>query len=187
MADETHKLKRAATEKMRAEPRREAEDEIYPEPQPDTPEPDATDVWKDRYLRLHADLENTKKRLARSSAQEVEAQKEALLRDLLPVADGLDLALMHTQDKSDNRGILQGIEMVRDILNKFFINHDVKAIDAWGKPFDPRLHQAIGVMRHPKFPPNTVVKVEQKGYLYGDKLLRPAQVVVTPASSDRRP
>jgi molecular chaperone GrpE len=106
---------------------------------------------------------------------------------LLPVADGLDLALMHTQDKSDNRGILQGIEMVRDILNKFFINHDVKAIDAWGKPFDPRLHQAIGVMRHPKFPPNTVVKVEQKGYLYGDKLLRPAQVVVTPASSDRRP
>ena len=186
MADEMHNLKRAATGKMRDEPRREGGDEIYPEPQPDTPEPDAAGVWKDKYLRLHADLENTKKRLARSSTQEVEAQKEALLRDLLPVADGLDLALMHTPDKSDNRGILQGIEMVRDILNKFFINHDVKAIDAWGKPFDPRLHQAIGVMRHPKFPPNTVVKVEQKGYLYGDKLLRPAQVVVTPTSSNRR-
>ena len=91
MADEMHKLKRAATGKMRADSRREAGDEIFPEPQPDTPEPDATDVWKDRYLRLHADLENTKKRLARSSAQEVEAQKETLLRDLLPVADGLDL------------------------------------------------------------------------------------------------
>lgn len=131
-------------------------------------------------LRLHADLENTKKRLTRSSAQEVAAQKEALLRDLLPVADGLDLALMHRPDKKDDRGVLQGIEMVRDMLNKFFNKHDVKAIDAWGKPFDPRLHEAIGVLSHPKFPPYTVVKVEQKGYLYGDKLLRPAQVVVTP-------
>ena len=180
MADEIQKLKKAATLKMRDESRRKAADEIMPESRFGAPEPDPAEVWKDRYLRLHADVENTKKRLARSSAQEVEAQKKALLLDMLPVADGLDLALMHTPDQKDNRGILQGIEMVRDILNKFFADHDVKAIDAWGKPFDPRLHEAIGVMSHPKFPPNTVVKVEQKGYLYGDKLLRPAQVVVTP-------
>jgi molecular chaperone GrpE len=180
MADEIQKLRRAATQKMRAESLRKAEDGILPESQSETPEPDAADVWKDRYLRLYADVENTKKRLARSSEQEVEAQKKALLRDMLPVADGLDLALVHTPDKKDNRGILQGIEMVRDILNKFFADHGVKAIDAWGKPFDPRLHEAIGVMPHPKFAPNIVVKVEQKGYLYGDKLLRPAQVVVTP-------
>jgi molecular chaperone GrpE len=71
--------------------------------------------------------------------------------------------------------------LVRNILNKFFIKYEVKAIDAWGKPFDPRLHEAIGVTRHPKFSPNTVVRVEQKGYLYRDKLLRPAQVLVTPS------
>ena len=56
----------------------------------------------------------------------------------------------------------------------------MKAIDALSKPFDPRLHEALGVIPHPKAAPNTVVKVEQKGYMYGDKLLRPAQVVVTP-------
>jgi molecular chaperone GrpE len=148
------------------------------------PEPQAADdaaVWKDKYVRLFADLENTKKRLARSSAQEVEAEKEALLRDVLPVADGLDLALTHTSREADNRSILQGIEMVRKILNKFFSKYDVKAIDAWGKPFDPRLHEAIGVARDPKLPPNTVVRVEQKGYLHRDKLLRPAQVMVTPS------
>jgi molecular chaperone GrpE len=70
---------------------------------------------------------------------------------------------------------------IRDILNEFLTKYDVKAIDAWGKPFDPRLHEAIGVAGHAKLPPKTVVKVEQKGYLYRDKLLRPAQVVVTPS------
>ena len=56
---------------------------------------DVAMVWKEKYLRLVADLENTKKRLARSSAQEVEVEKEALLRDVLLVADALDLAFIH--------------------------------------------------------------------------------------------
>ena len=138
-------------------------------------------LWKDKYARLFADLENTKKRLARSAAQEVESEKEKLLLEVLPVADGLDLALMHTPREGADRSILQGIDLVRDLLNTFLAKHDVKAIDALGKPFDPRLHEALGVIPHPKAPPNTVVKVEQRGYLYGDKSLRPAQVVVTPS------
>jgi len=144
-------------------------------------EPDEADFWKDKYARLFADLENTKKRLARNAAQEVESEKEKLLLEVLPVADGLDLALMHTPREGGDRSILQGIDLVRDILNQFFSKYDVKAIDSLGKPFDPRIHEAIGVMPHPKFPPNTVVNVEQKGYLYGEKLLRAAQVVVTPS------
>ena len=59
------------------------------------------------YLHLLADLEKTKKRLARTSAQEVEAEKEQLLRDVLPVADGLGLALLHASSDEDNRDILQ--------------------------------------------------------------------------------
>jgi molecular chaperone GrpE len=142
-------------------------------------EPDMASVWKNRYAHLLSDLENTKKRLARTSAQEVAAEKEMLLRDVLPVADGLDLALMHTSHKEDSRNLLQGIELIRNILNNFFVKYEVKEIDAWGKPFDPRLHEAIGMTPHLKLPPNSVAKVEQKGYLFRDKLLRPAQVVVT--------
>ncbi|RPJ07391.1 MAG: nucleotide exchange factor GrpE, partial [Deltaproteobacteria bacterium] len=63
-------------------------------------------VWKEKYLRLFADLENTKKRLVRSSALEVGAEKEALLRDVLPVADALDLAFIHASPEEDNRSIL---------------------------------------------------------------------------------
>jgi molecular chaperone GrpE len=153
--------------------------EMIPKTQSESPEPDAAETWKDRYLRLRAELENTKKRLARSSVQEVESQQEALLREMLPVADAIDLALMHTSQEQDNRSILQGIDLIRDMLNKFFAKHHVTAIEAWGKPFDPRLHEAVGVIRHSKLQPNTVARVERRGYLYHDKLLRPAQVVVT--------
>ncbi|MBU1344614.1 MAG: nucleotide exchange factor GrpE [Proteobacteria bacterium] len=139
---------------------------------------DMTSVWKDRYIRLLADLENTKKRLSRDSAQEVERQKEKLLSDVLLVADGLDLALLHLSSENDSRNIFQGIELLRDILDKFFIKYDVKIIAAWGEVFDPNLHEAIGMVQHPAADPNTVVRVERKGYLYRGKLLRPAQVLV---------
>jgi molecular chaperone GrpE len=140
--------------------------------------------WKYKYLHLLADLENTKKRLTRTSRQELEAEKEKLIRDVLPVADGLDLALLHAASDEADRNLLQGIELIRNLLIKFFVKHDVKPIEAWGKPFDPKLHEALGMVHNPRVAPNTVVRVEQKGYLYQDKLLRPAQVVVASNESD---
>lgn len=119
---------------------------------------------QDRYLRLAADLENTKKRLARAAARDVEAQKEGLLRDVLPVADALDLAVMHASQDEDSRSILQGIDLIRDMLTKFFTKYDVTVIEAWGEPFDPRWHEALGMIRHPKLPPNTVSRVGRKGF-----------------------
>jgi molecular chaperone GrpE len=135
-------------------------------------------VWKERYLRLLADLENTKKRLARTSAQEVEVKVETLLRDFLQVADGLDLALLHTSHEEDSRNILQGIEMIRSLLGKFFAKYDVEEMDALGQPFDSSLHESIGAVRYPGVAPNTIVRVEKKGYLLSGKLLRPAQVLI---------
>lgn len=133
---------------------------------------------KEKYLRLLADLENTKKRLARTSALEIEMQKEALLKDILPIADGLDLALKHTSQEEDRRNILQGIEMNRKLLQKFFSKYNVEEIEALGQPFDPSQHESIGIIRYPGVAPNTVVRVEQKGYLHSGKLLRPAQVLI---------
>jgi molecular chaperone GrpE len=144
----------------------------------DQQSPDEGAVWKERYLSLLADLENTKKRLERSSAQGVEAQKETLLRDILPVADGLDLALRHTSPEEDSRNILQGIEMIRSLLGKFFANYAVEEMKALGQTFDPSLHDSIGMVRYPGVAPNTIVRVEQKGYLLNGKLLRPAQVLI---------
>ncbi|WP_020674866.1 nucleotide exchange factor GrpE [Geopsychrobacter electrodiphilus] len=144
----------------------------------DQQSPDEGAVWRERYLRLLADLENTKKRLARTSAQEVETQKETLLRDILQVADGLDLALRHISHAEDSRNILQGIEMNRSLLGKILAKYEVEELEALGQPFDPGLHESIGVVRYPSVAANTIVRVEQKGYLLGGKLLRPAKVLI---------
>ena len=148
------------------------------DPETDKRLPDGEVAWKERYLRQLADLENTKKRLARSSAQEVDTQKETLLRDILPVADGLDLALLHTSPEDDNRNILQGIEMIRSLLGQFFAKYNVEEMKALGRPFDSSLHESIGMVRYPGVAPNTIVRVEKKGYLLSGKLLRPAQVLI---------
>lgn len=153
-------------------------DENAENPQSNEEEQDEVALWRDKYIRLLAEMKNTQNRLARSSANEVETEKKNILRDMLPVADGLDLALLHLAAEEDSRNILSGVEMIRNILEQFFTKYDVKAIDAWGKPFDPTLHEAVGVVSHSEFSPNTVVRVEQKGYLYCDTLLRPAKVLV---------
>jgi molecular chaperone GrpE len=140
--------------------------------------PDEGAVWKERYLLLLADLENIKKRLTRTSAQEVEARTETLLRDILQVADGLDLALLHTSHEEDSRNILQGIEMNRNLLGKIFSKYGVEEMEALGQQFDPSLHESIGMVRSPRVAPNTIVRVEQKGYLISGKLLRPAKVLI---------
>ena len=134
--------------------------------------------WKKKYLYMLAEIENTKKRLLRSSAQEVEQQKKELLRDVLPIADSIDLALMHLNNSAECKNILDGVELVRNLLKKYFSKYEVEEIDSWGKPFDPSQEEAIGLIQHPEIPPNTVARVEQKGYLYRNKLLRPARVLV---------
>jgi len=154
------------------------EDEFAETVQDNSQDIDEAAVWKKKYLYMLADLENTQKRLTRSSAKEVEQQKKELLSDVLPIADCLDMALMYLTRQEDCKNILDGVELVRNVLKKFLMKHDVREIDAWGKPFDPTLQEAIGVIQQAETPPNTVARVEQKGYLYRSELLRPARVLV---------
>ena len=141
---------------------------------------DESAFWKGQFLYLSAELENTKKRLTRRAAEDVEAEKEGLLRDVLEVADGLDLALAHSSPTEENKSLFQGIELIQTIMTQFLAKYGVSEIDAWGKPFDPTIHEAIGVVPDPRVAPGTVLRVEQKGYRLDEKLLRPARVLVTP-------
>jgi len=139
---------------------------------------DTASVWKDKYLHLLADLENSKKRMERAAAKEIEYQSIEFLKDIMRVADGLDLVLKHVSEQDQCQNIFQGLKGIKNIFDKFFMKYDVKAIDSLGAVFDPNLHDALGMVPNPTAIPHTVVKVEQKGYLYHGKLLRPAQVLV---------
>lgn len=142
--------------------------------------PDTTD-WKDKYLRLAAENENSRKRLERSYAQRVQQAQEALLRDILPLADNLEHALAHkhNEETADIAALRAGIAATLRQLQQTLARYGVQPIPAEGRPFDPEQHEAIAVAPYPALPVHTVMRVEQTGYTIQDKLLRPARVVVT--------
>lgn len=166
------------------------EDDLMPEidevveaaPVEPTPTETAVEMneWKDRYLRLAADMDNTKKRLERYYANLTEQQKDRLLLDLLPVIDNLERALWHASSGADEMGLRDGVELTLKLFLDTLAKYGVDVIDPQGEPFDPELHEAIAVLPNPELPPHTVAAVELKGYQVGDRLLRAARVLVTP-------
>jgi len=134
----------------------------------------------DRLLRLGAEFENYKKRMAREKEDYRKFSNEALLKALLPVVDNLERAL-HAGKKEEggNNPVLQGVELTLTEILAVFEKFAVKPISALHEPFDPAFHQAMMQEASETYPANIVVKELQKGYLIHDRLLRPAMVVVS--------
>jgi molecular chaperone GrpE len=133
---------------------------------------------KDRMLRIAAEFENYKKR-ARKEQTDGEAKvREAVLRDMLEVIDNLERATAATGGATDLPSVQQGIALVLRLFAQKLERYDVKPLDDKGKPFDPRLHEAISQAPSTEYPPGTVLNELQKGYKIGERLLRPAAVVV---------
>ena len=104
---------------------------------------------------------------------------QMLLRELLGVVDNLERALAASLENSEPEGLREGVEMTLKELLKIFDQFKVTPIEAHEQPFDPNHHEAVMQEPSDAFPPNTVVKELQKGYMLRDRLLRPAMVVVS--------
>ncbi|MGH7137055.1 MAG: nucleotide exchange factor GrpE, partial [Pirellulales bacterium] len=102
-----------------------------------------------------------------------------LLGDLLPVLDNVQRAIQAAEKSPDAGGLLAGFKMVAQQLDSVLSRHQCLRIDALHKPFDPHLHAAIMQQPTNEYPPNTVVQVAQEGYQLHDRVLRPAQVIVS--------
>jgi molecular chaperone GrpE len=137
---------------------------------------------KDRWLRAAADLENTRKRTKREIDDAKFEAKNKVLKEMLPVVDNLERAIEHAVAGAggEKNPIVEGVQLVLRQFTTAFERLDVTAIDAMGQPFDPNLHEAISQQESDE-PPGTVVQVLQRGYRAGDRLLRPALVVVAKA------
>lgn len=137
--------------------------------------------WEDKYKRLYAELENRKKRQDRLFAGRARQEKEDFIKSFLPLADNLERILEHSEKREnpETKSVLQGIELTLqaflDALNK----HGVQVINPVGQPFDPNLHEAVGIAPNPALPSGSVAYVEQKGYILDGQLLRPAKVLIT--------
>jgi molecular chaperone GrpE len=139
---------------------------------------------QDRLLRLQAEFDNYKKRMAREKAEFLKFATEGLLLELLPVLDNLERALTSARAESANReAVADGIEMIVRLFRSTLDKAGVKPLEAAGQPFDPGLHQAIAQVETSDRPENIVVEEVQKGYLLEGRVLRAAMVKVSRATS----
>lgn len=135
------------------------------------------DGMKDQLLRTKADFDNYRKRVARDNDRLRQTAAEAVLRDILPVLDTLELALAHRG--AGESSLAEGIAMVVNQLMSALERHGLKIINPAGAQFDPRLHEAVAHIPHGEIEADKVAEVFQRGYALGELVLRPARVAVS--------
>lgn len=133
----------------------------------------------DRWMRAAADLENYKKRTLQERSRLLKYRNEDLLRDLLGVKDNLDRALAYCNRVERSDSVAEGVCMISNMFKDILERYGVKPIEALGKPFNPEFHEALARQPVAGKAPNLVIEELEKGYLYQDRLLRPAKVVVS--------
>jgi molecular chaperone GrpE len=131
----------------------------------------------DRYKRALADLENYRKRSARLTESRIAEAREAQLLEWLEAVDSVERALQLEPDGP----LADGLRGMLDQMDAILARQGVLRIGIPGEAFDPERHEAVGVRDTHEVPDRTVVDVARSGYALGDRILRPAQVIVSRA------
>lgn len=139
----------------------------------------AEENW-DRLVRVTADFDNYKKRMARERQEAIRYANEALLEKLIPVLDNFDMALAaaNNPQATNLESLKTGVQMIYSQLRSVVTEAGLEEIDASNQPFDPTWHEAVAQQETDAVPEGQVVQQARKGYKLRDRLLRPASVVV---------
>ena len=136
------------------------------------------DELQDRVTEAIEDRDATVKRVQREAAKSLRFGPEPVIRALLPVLDNLERAI-ESSDEDCPESVLEGVRMTREQFLHELERHGVTPIDARGRDFDPREHEAVQETPSSEHPQGTVVAQWQRGYRFHSRLLRPAKVVVS--------
>jgi len=137
---------------------------------------------QDRFLRKAAEFENYRKRVDRERAELTLLAKSSLLQEFLPVADACERALGsldNAQGNEDAEQYREGVRLLYKQISSVLSRVGVVPIESKGRKFDPHLHEAVTREESSEHEDNTVLLELRCGYLFGDRLLRPAQVIVS--------
>jgi molecular chaperone GrpE len=157
-----------------------------PQPEPEAAEPPLEalrrekDALQDQLLRTAAEFDNYRKRVDRDRRDQAEAATASALTGLLPIIDDLERALKAPMG-GDMEGFRRGIELIHQQMLELLRKRGVKSIEAVGVDFDPRYHQAVADESSPDHREGEVIEEFARGYMLGDRLLRPAMVKVAKA------
>ncbi|MEO1793970.1 MAG: nucleotide exchange factor GrpE, partial [Pseudomonadota bacterium] len=136
----------------------------------------------DRLLRVHAEMDNVRKRTEREKSDTAKYAISKFALDVLGIGDNLKRAMDAAGPSDamgdDVKGLFEGLKLTEQELLKTVEKHGVIRIEAMGQIFDPHMHQAMLEQPNPDVPSGTIVQVFQEGFKIGDRVLRPAMVVV---------
>ncbi len=135
--------------------------------------------FQNDFLKEKADLENTKKRLEKERVTERKYAAMSICKKLVSPLDNFELALNHQIDDETVKNFVQGFKMIQDQIKKEMESEGVSEIDALNEEYDPNYHQAIMTEKIEGTEPNKVTEVLQKGYMFKDRVIRPAIVKIS--------
>ncbi len=131
---------------------------------------------EDRYKRALADRDNYRKRSAAELERRVAEAGERVNRDWLDAVDSVERAL---RDTDPINPMAEGLRAVLEQMEAVLERQGISRVGAVGDPFDPELHEAVGVVETDQAPDRTVVDLARSGWRIGDRVLRPAEVIVS--------
>jgi molecular chaperone GrpE len=155
--------------------------EVPPAPNAEAVEDERLAALEDQLKRVAADFDNFRKRAVRERADTVAFANERLVKELLPILDDLERALVAAHDHEEAK-LIEGVQLVHRSLETLLQREGLKEIETEGQ-FDPHVHEAL-LSQPSEQDEGAVIDVLQKGYKLGDRVLRPARVVVAGPRSD---
>lgn len=143
--------------------------------------------FKDKYFRLLAEMENSRKRLQKEKQEMTRFAVDNVIAEVLMPIDTFESALSFTEQMSeDTRNWAKGFNMILGQFKEILGNHNVTAFHSQGEIFDPHKHEAVEVEETTDYPDGTIIKEFLKGYRSGDRILRAARVKVAKAPSEKK-
>jgi len=139
--------------------------------------------WQDKLLRKAAEFENFKRRTESDQFNLINYAAESFIIKLLPVVDDFERSLEHIDDIDNNKAVKDGIKLVYEKLLKVLNEQGVKKMQTKGEPFNVDFHDALMQKKDDSVPSHTVLEEIESGYLYRDKVIRHAKVIVSEESS----
>ena len=138
---------------------------------------------KDTFLREKAELDNFKKRLTKEKEDFAQFANERLLKELLQIEDNLERAM--AAPNATLESLKEGVEMIQKQFKDFLKNQKVEVIEAFGKPFDPNLHEVLNQQESEEHEENTVIEEYSKGFTLNGRILRSAKVVISKKPAEK--
>ncbi len=176
MSQENENLEESQTEEV-VEEQVETEETVEVDPL-EAAQSEAAE-YKDKYLRAHADFENSKRRLEKDKMNAVSYANESFAKDILAVMDSFENALASMESAEEGSEVLsnmkEGVNLTFEQLKKILEKNSIKEVSCEGE-FNPEVHQAIMQVESDDHKVGDVVQVMQKGYTIKDRILRPAMV-----------